>query len=120
MPAISAITPVLRVADIERSTAWYRDLLGSEVEHHATGTATVPRDQVSRLLRARAMPERRSPLHGDWDVYLTLTDGALHEILEQSRRRTPLVRGPEVMPTGPVEFELEDPDGYRLCFAELV
>ena len=118
MPSISAIIPVLRVASLERSVAWYRDTLGFDAEQHGDAGAVLRRDGVSLMLRSRAGTERRPALHDDWDVYITLADGALMAILESTRRRTPLVRGPEVMPDGPVEFELEDPDGHRLCFAE--
>jgi hypothetical protein len=51
-------------------------------------------------------------------VYIRLQGEELTQLLDHARRRTPLVRGPELMTYGQVEFELEDPDGYRVCVAE--
>jgi hypothetical protein len=62
----------------------------------------------------------RSRRSYDWDVYIRLAGDELVTLLDRARKRTPLVRGPELMPYGQVEFELEDPDGYRVCVAEVV
>ncbi len=117
-----SVRPVIRVSDVLRSLSWYRDNLGFTPEAEPAEPPHVrcvlQRDGVSLMLRhADAVPPR-SLLPGDWDVYLTLEGEALAELLDHARRRTPLVRGPEVMPGGMVEFELEDPDGYRVCVAE--
>lgn len=114
--------PVLRVSDVLRSLSWYRDNLGfaptpdpAEPPH---ATCRLQRDDVSLTLRRADSIPPRSRLTGDWDVYIVLEGGALTTLLDHARRRTPLVRGPEVMPDGMVEFELEDPDGHRVCVAE--
>jgi catechol 2,3-dioxygenase-like lactoylglutathione lyase family enzyme len=122
MPFFATIVPVLRVHDVARSIAWYRDHLGfapdpfpAEPPH---ACCTLRRDQAELMLRKAGAPVVRSPSAYDWDVYIRLTGGELTNLLDHARRTTPLVRGPELMPSGQVEFELEDPDGYRVCVAE--
>jgi len=122
MLRFASTVPVLRVTDVARSIVWYRDILGfaaravpADAPHVS---ASLTRDDAELVLRSgRIAPIR--PLTGeDWDAYIRLDGGALIELLDAARKRTPLVRGPEVMPSGAVEFELEDPDGNRICIAE--
>lgn len=122
MSQFVSIVPVLRVADLARSVAWYRENLGFVVE---SGDVTAARDQcvlrrdaTELMLRRSASPVVRVRDSYQWDVYIRLAGEQLTALLDHARRRTPLVRGPELMPTGEVEFELEDPDGYRVCVSE--
>ena len=50
-----------------------------------------------------------------WTVYLRVAGDGLLDLADSVRRSTPLVRGPERMFYGLVEFEVVDPDGYRIC-----
>ena len=50
-----------------------------------------------------------------WTVYLRIAGDGLLDLADSVRRATPLVRGPERMFYGLVEFEVVDPDGYRIC-----
>jgi catechol 2,3-dioxygenase-like lactoylglutathione lyase family enzyme len=122
MPFFAAIVPVLRVPDVARSAAWYAAHLGFTPDPFP---ATPPydfcilrRDATELMLRRSVLPVVRVPTAYDWDVYLRLSGGELTAVLDHARRSTPLVRGPELMPYGQVEFELEDPDGHRICVAE--
>lgn len=122
MSYFASIVPVLRVADIGRSMAWYREHLGfaavttpAEPPYHS---CVLRRDDTELMLRKSSVPVARLPQSYDWDVYIRLSGGELTALLDRARRTTPLVRGPEVMPDGEVEFELEDPDGHRVCVAE--
>jgi catechol 2,3-dioxygenase-like lactoylglutathione lyase family enzyme len=125
MLAFASIVPVLRVADVARSVAWYREILGFAAEW---SSETVPvlacrlrRDGAELMIRRSTTPPApRMPTHGDWDVLIRLRGESLVALLDQARRRTPLVRGPERLPDGNVEFELEDPDGHRVCVAEVL
>jgi catechol 2,3-dioxygenase-like lactoylglutathione lyase family enzyme len=123
MLQFSSIVPVLRVADVARSLAWFSDILGfagsPEPAAAPFASCRLERDDVALMLkRATAPAPPRMPSHGDWDVKIQLRGDSLVALLDHARRRTPLVRGPELMPDGVVEFELEDPDGHRICVAE--
>jgi hypothetical protein len=50
-----------------------------------------------------------------WSVYLRVAAGAVLEIAAATAKRVPLLRGPERMFYGLVEFEVRDPDGHRIC-----
>lgn len=122
--------PVLRVADVAQAARWYTDILGFTATLQPPDaphtSAQLQRDQVELMLRLKT--EAPAPAstsqsikfrpHRDWDIGIRLTGDALVTLLDEARRRTPLVRGPEIMPDGLVEFELEDPDGYRVCVSE--
>jgi hypothetical protein len=125
MLCFSSIVPVLRVADVARSMAWYQTILGFAAEPIVSATSSdgccLRRDHVELVLRRATVPMApRIPTHGDWEIAIRLSGDALVALLDEARRRTPLVRGPEVMPDGCVEFELEDPDGHRVCIREHV
>lgn len=124
MPQFVAIVPVLRVNDMERSIAWYRDNLGFTPEPSPAeppfDSCILRRDATELMLRRSPTPVPRVRDSFAWDVYIRLAGEELTALLDHARRRTPLVRGPEVMSSGPVEFELEDPDGYRVCVAEVL
>ena len=122
MTQFMAIVPVLRVSTVERSIAWYRDNLGFTPDPCPDSPpyefCILRRDDTELMLRRSAEPVTRTGRSYDWDVYIRLGGEELVVLLDEARKRTPLVRGPELMPYGQVEFELEDPDGYRVCVAE--
>ncbi len=125
MLQFTAIVPVLRVADVARSQRWYQEILGfSEVASPnaaSSDSCRLRRDQTELMLRrATGAAALRTPSAGAWDVLIRLSGDALVTLLDDARRRTPLVRGPEIMPEGSVEFELEDPDGHRVCISEVL
>ena len=66
---------------------------------------------VRRAVRLRSSPVSQEPAV----VYLRIGGDGLLSLAESARRVTPLVRGPERMFYGLVEFEIVDPDGYRIC-----
>jgi catechol 2,3-dioxygenase-like lactoylglutathione lyase family enzyme len=122
MPYFASIIPVLRVVDLPRSVAWYRDHLGFSTDAFPTDTtpdSCILRRDGTELMLRRIAPGSPVVLRTyEWDVYIRLSGGELTQLLDHARRTTPLVRGPEIMPSGEVEFELEDPDGHRVCVAE--
>jgi len=124
MIRFTAVVPVLRVADVERCMAWYSEILGFSVEPSPDVApyegCLLRRDAAELMLRRTRTPIARTPAAHDWDVYLRLDGGELTALLDHTRRRTPLVRGPELMPGGQVEFELEDPEGHRICVSEVL
>jgi catechol 2,3-dioxygenase-like lactoylglutathione lyase family enzyme len=114
------IAPVLRVADLERSLAFYRERLGFELEFSYEGFyASVQREGCRIHLqcgpatpRDQAEFERREHI----DACIGVRDArALYEGLggRQLAFTVPLRR----MPYG-TEFYVRDPDGYVLGFIQ--
>jgi catechol 2,3-dioxygenase-like lactoylglutathione lyase family enzyme len=125
MLQFTTIVPVLRVADVARSQRWYQEILGfSEVaapNASSSDACRLQRDQTELMLRrATGSTPTRATSEGTWDILVRLSGDTLVTLLDDARRRTPLVRGPEIMPDGSVEFELEDPDGHRICISEVL
>ena len=124
MTRFASVVPVLRVADVARCMSWYREILGFSVDPFPAEApfefCILRRDAAELMLRRTKTPIVRTPASHDWDVYLRLEGNELTALLDHARRRTPLVRGPELMPYGQIEFELEDPEGHRICVAEVL
>jgi catechol 2,3-dioxygenase-like lactoylglutathione lyase family enzyme len=120
--------PVLQVVDVAASIAWYREALGFEADPFPArppySFAILRRDKVEIMLQLAAKspagaPAMPGPLRG-WSVYVRLEGGVLLDLAEALKKRATLLRGPERMPYGQVEMEVADPDGYRLCIAEVL
>src|SRR5262245_26090620 len=111
--------PVLQVADVGRSIDWYAAMFGCEPDPFPKNPpyafAMLRRDGAELMLqRGRSSPPAAAKEEG-WTVYLRIAGDGLLELAESVRRTTTLVRGPERMFYGLVEFEVIDPDGYRIC-----
>jgi hypothetical protein len=52
-----------------------------------------------------------------WSNYLRIAGAAILDFAAAAGQRALLLRGPERMVYGLVEFELCDPDGYRICIS---
>lgn len=120
-PTIQTIVPVLRVADVSRSIAWYRDVLGFTPDPFPDKPPyvfAILRQGDNEIMLRRQPSCQRDPAMQDWDVYFRLTGGKLTELYAQLRQYTTITRRLERMPYGMTEFEVTDPDGWRLCFGE--
>ena len=117
--------PVLQVADVSRSMAWYSDVLGfsgwgfPKTPPHVF--ALVARDGAE-LMFQRAVPS--SPVQGSprpgMAAYLRIEGGQLLDLAAAIERSTPLLRKPQRMPYGDVELALVDPDGHVIVVGELL
>ena len=132
---LTDVTPNLIVADMDRSTAFYRDVLGFSV------TATVPdappfvfvwlqRDGVSVFLNGQAsvagdLPDLAArPIGGTATLFFTLDAPSVAEGIDRLFAEVQS-RAPVVMPLknqfyGMREFGVEDPDGYVILFAQRI
>jgi catechol 2,3-dioxygenase-like lactoylglutathione lyase family enzyme len=129
MTTFSSVTPSLLVADIDRSSAFYQDVLGFQVKETVPDVAPfvfvwLERDGVSVFLNdqkavAHDFPDamRRTP-GGTATMFFVVSDvDALHAHVAP--------HGQMVMPLktqfyGMREFAIEDPDGHLITFAERV
>ncbi|HXE57821.1 MAG TPA: VOC family protein [Gemmatimonadales bacterium] len=120
------VAPCFLVADVVRAANYYRDRLGFRYERFWGDPPTfcmVKRDGIvimlSRVADARAVrPNRSATPGGDaWDGYVWVEDAdALHA--EFASRGAVIVRPPCDQPYGCRDFDVEDCDGYRLCFGQ--
>lgn len=129
MSRFSSITPNLVVQDVERSTAFYRDVLGFQV------TQTVPdqapfvfvmldRDGVQVFLNAVQAAVEDFPDAATWPsggtntMFFVVTDvDGLHA---QVVPHTAVVMPLKTQFYGMREFAVRDPDGHLITFAERV
>ena len=111
--------PVLQVADVSRSMSWYTRMFGFEPDPfpkdppHAF--AILRRDGTEVMLQAGRSARSGDAKEEGWTIYLRVAGEGLLDLAESARRVTTLVRGPERMFYGLVEFDVFDPDGYRIC-----
>jgi uncharacterized glyoxalase superfamily protein PhnB len=118
MPRFQRAVPVLQVRDVERSMGWYVDAFGFEPdpfpEKPPYGFAILRRDDCEIMLQCAGAKETIQGGDG-WAVYLRTSGEDLLDLATAIGRVAPVVRGPERMFYGLVEFEVVDPDGYRVC-----
>ena len=73
--------------------------------------------QCSDEARAERSSARESDPEFKWSVYLRVAGTAVLEVAAMVEKGAPLLRGPERMFYGLVEFEVCDPNGYRVCIS---
>jgi catechol 2,3-dioxygenase-like lactoylglutathione lyase family enzyme len=106
---LGGATPILRVADLEASLAFYTAALGFEVQWRADGFAAVRRGGASLMLCQGDQGHA-----GTW-VWIGVGDAdALHD--ELLARGTPIRVPPTNYPWGSREVHVTDPDGHVLRF----
>ncbi len=111
--------PVLQVADVGRSIDWYVAAFGFDPDPFPPSPpysfAILRRDGAEMMLQGGTSSRPADAKEEGWTVYLRIAGDGLLDLADSVRRATPLVRGPERMFYGLVEFEVVDPDGYRIC-----
>jgi predicted enzyme related to lactoylglutathione lyase len=120
---LTGISPVLLVADIERSVSYYRDQLGFECEVHGDPPdfASARRDGATLLLALCREPERIVPnwriVDKMWNAYIRVDDAdAIYTEVQE--------RGAGIdytiydAPHGFREFGVQDPDGHDIAFGQ--
>lgn len=122
--ALSAISPLFVVGDLQQALAFYVERLGFEVTHQAPAPdpffAIVARDGVQLMLKVvaedvGALPNRSRHPDARWDAYIHVPDPDALEAEFRARRVTfsaPLTDTDD----GLRGFELIDHDGYQLFF----
>jgi hypothetical protein len=125
MSSYHRAVPVLQVANVENSLRWYVDVLGFTPDTFPKSPpysfAILRRDEAEIMLQCAGEPEkaRSSERSPDpeflWSVYLRILGTAILDVAAALEKKTQLLRGPERMFYGLVEFELCDPDGHRVC-----
>jgi predicted enzyme related to lactoylglutathione lyase len=121
--ALTGISPVLLVADIERSVAYYRDRLGfaCEVYGEPPNFAAATRDGATILLALCPEPDRIVPnwriVDNVWNAYIRVDD-ADAVYAEVQERGAPIDYTIYDAPHGFREFGVQDPDGHDIAFGQ--
>jgi predicted enzyme related to lactoylglutathione lyase len=120
---LTGISPVLLVADIEQSVAYYRDRLGFECEVYGDPPdfMAARRDQATLLLALCREPERIVPnwriVDNIWNVYIRVddADAVYAEVQERGAGIDYTIYD---APHGFREFGVQDPDGHDIAFGQ--
>jgi len=124
---LTKITPNLVVASVERSIAFYRDILGFTVtmtvpEEGPHVFAAVSSGPIEVFFNAIASAVAEYPAFKDRPIGGTLTLFMevvhIHEAYAALRDKVNIVMPLEKKWYGVTEFAFEDPDGYLLTYAE--
>ena len=125
MPTYQRAVPVLQVINVETSLRWYIDVLGFKADTFPQSPpysfAILRRDQAEIMLQCGEQPrtvsysQNRADAEFVWSVYLRIAGTSVLEVANAVEQKAGLLRGPEQMFYGLVEFEICDPDGHRVC-----
>ena len=120
-----SITPFFIVDDVVRSAEYYRDVLGFRFDRiwgEPPCFVMVQRDRIEIMLSSAAGPGHMHPNHtthpeAGWDAYVR--GEGFQALYEEFRAKgAKIIREPETAFYQMREFEVEDCNGYILCFAE--
>jgi len=125
-PALGSLIPLLWVYDVGRSVAYYRDVLGFELERKFEGDgqlywAQLKCGEVRIMLNAEFEAQDRRPEHDrrrseDVSFYFYPADIAALRGAVASRGGKPTDF--HVTFYRHKQFSVRDPDGYTLCFSQ--
>jgi catechol 2,3-dioxygenase-like lactoylglutathione lyase family enzyme len=119
---VTGIAPQFLVDNLERAIAYYRDRLGFELDFtYESFYAGVSRDGFTIHLKHAAKPagdraHRKENEHIDAYIAVSGIRGLFDEL---RMRGADVIKTLEERPWACVDFYVEDPDGYILCFSEL-
>lgn len=123
MARLTSTSAVLLIADIDRSVAYYRDMLGFDC--HVYGDppnfVSASRDDVSVLMALCDEPSKIVPnwkiVDAMWNVYIRVdeVDEIYAELLQ---RGAPIDYSLYDAPHGFREFGVTDPDGHDIAFGQ--
>ncbi len=119
---VTGIAPQFLVDDLDRAIAYYRDKLGFELDFtYRSFYASVTRNGFAIHLKhapkvAADREHRKQNEH--LDAYISVS-GIRALFSELDERGARVIKPLEETPWACLDFYVEDPDGYILCFSEL-
>jgi catechol 2,3-dioxygenase-like lactoylglutathione lyase family enzyme len=118
---LTGIAPQFLVDDLDRAIAYYRDKLGFELDFvYQSFYASVTRDGFAIHLKhgpRLAGDKDHRKQHEHLDAYISVS-GIRGLFSELEMRGAEVVKPLEQRPWACLDFYVEDPDGYILCFSE--
>ena len=119
-----ALTASLTVADIHKSVAWYRDVVGFEVtqQHERDGAlraVSLQAGDVRILLNQEDGARGWDRVKGEGFSIQFITDQNVDEIAARIKASGSAIdKEPEDMPWGVRMFRMRDADGFKLVFSK--
>ena len=116
---VTGIAPQFLVDDLERAIAYYCDKLGFELDFkYQSFYAAVRRDGFAiHLKQAPKLGADRASRNQHLDAYISVS-GIQGLFSELEMRGAQVINPLEERPWACLDFYVEDPDGYILCFSE--
>jgi catechol 2,3-dioxygenase-like lactoylglutathione lyase family enzyme len=121
MANLEKVVPQFLVDDLVASLTFYQDRLGFRRDFvYEDFYASVSRDAASIHLKCAPKLEaerahRKSHDHLDAHILVNDARGLCEEFVTCG---VAIAKPPEVQPWGVLDFYIEDPDGYILCFSQ--
>jgi len=118
---LTGIAPQFLVDDLDRAIAYYCDKLGFELDfNYQSFYASVTRDGFAIHLKhapklAAEREHRKQNEHLDAHISVSGIRGLFSEL---EMRGAQVIKPLEERPWACLDFYVEDPDGYILCFSE--
>jgi uncharacterized glyoxalase superfamily protein PhnB len=120
----SALPASLTVADIRESMAWYRDVVGFEVQQEMERDGTLravslKAGDVRILLNQDDGARGWDRVKGEGVSFQFITDQSVDDIAARIKAAGGAIDSePADMPWGMRMFRLRDPDGFKLVFSQ--
>jgi catechol 2,3-dioxygenase-like lactoylglutathione lyase family enzyme len=118
---LTGIAPQFLVDDLDRAVAYYRDKLGFELDfEYQSFYAAVTRDGFAIHLKCApklAADREHRKQNEHLDAYIAVL-GIRRLFSELKMRGAQVLKPLEERPWACLDFYVEDPDGYILCFSE--
>jgi predicted enzyme related to lactoylglutathione lyase len=120
-----SVSPCLLVDDVVKSAEYYRDVLGFHFDRYwgePPCFVILLRDSIEISLSnpggsGFVRPNRKVHRDAPWDTYVWVNDlSTLHQELQSKGAK--VIRGPEETFYHAREIEVEDCNGYVLCFGQ--
>lgn len=118
---ITGIAPQFLVDDLARAIAYYRDRLGFALDfQYESFYASVTRDGFAIHLKcAPKLPADREHRKNNEHLDAYISVSGVRDLFSDFEKRGARISKPlEERPWACVDFYVEDPDGYILCFSE--
>jgi len=120
---LTGIAPQFLVDDLDRAIAYYCDQLGFELDFkYQSFYASVARDGFAIHLKAApklAADREHRKQNEHLDAYISVS-GIRGLFSELKMRGVQVLKPLEERPWACLDFYVEDPDGYILCFSERI
>ena len=118
---VNGIAPQFLVDNLDRAIAYYRDNLGFQIDfNYESFYASVSRDGFAIHLKCApkiAADREHRKQNEHLDAYISVS-GIRDLYRELEARGARILKPLEEQPWNCLDFHVEDPDGYILCFSE--